>query len=113
MNLNIYSTHKKADNIFRTKILVGQKLIMKSEAHIAYCKTIIFGRFFKWALLAVTCTDPEGGAGGLDPPPPPKKKNDKNKVFLSNTGLDPLKNHKATKPAFNVGPSLAHQPNAI
>ena len=25
--------------------------------------------------------------------------------FLSNTGPDPLKNHKATKPAFKVGPS--------
>ena len=25
--------------------------------------------------------------------------------FLSNTGPDPLENHKATKPAFNVGPS--------
>ena len=23
--------------------------------------------------------------------------------FLSNTGLDPLKNHKTTKPAFNIG----------
>ena len=28
-------------------------------------------------------------------------------------GLDPLKNRKATKPAFNVGPSLARQGNAI
>ena len=27
--------------------------------------------------------------------------------FLSNTGPDPLKNLKATKLAFNVGPSLA------
>ena len=25
--------------------------------------------------------------------------------FLSNTGPDPLENQKATKPAFNVGPS--------
>ena len=32
-------------------------------------------------------------------------KNDKNTGFLSNTGLDPLKNHKVAKPAFNVGPS--------
>ena len=30
-------------------------------------------------------------------------KNHKNIGFLSNTGPDPLKNHKATKPAFNVG----------
>ena len=26
---------------------------------------------------------------------------------LSNTGTDPLKNQKATKPTFNVGPSSA------
>ena len=39
-----------------------------------------------------------GGAGGPDP----TLKNHKNIGFLSNTGPDPLKNHKATKPAFNV-----------
>ena len=31
-------------------------------------------------------------------------KNHKNIGFFINTGLDPLKNHEATKPAFNVGP---------
>ena len=41
-----------------------------------------------------------GGTGGLDPP-----ENHKNIGFLSNTSPDPLKNHKATPPAFNVGPS--------
>ena len=40
-------------------------------------------------------------------------KNDKNIGFLSNTGPDNLKNHKATKPAFNLGPLLARQQNAI
>ena len=30
-----------------------------------------------------------------------------------NTGADPLKTYKATKPAFNVGPSSARQRNAI
>ena len=49
-----------------------------------------------------------GGAGSV-----PSLKNQKNIVFLCNTGLDLLKNHKATKPAFNVGPSLARQRNAI
>ena len=36
-------------------------------------------------------------------------KNHKNVGFLSNTYTDPdpLKNHKAAKPAFNVGPSSA------
>ena len=36
---------------------------------------------------------------------PPEKS--QNIGFLSNTGQNPLKNHKATKPAFNVG---HHQP---
>ena len=40
-------------------------------------------------------------------------KNHKNVGFLSSTGPDPLKNHKAAKPAFNNGPSLARQRNAI
>ena len=44
-----------------------------------------------------------GGDRGLDP----YLKNHKNIGFLSNTGPYPLKNHKATKPAFNVGPSSA------
>ena len=33
--------------------------------------------------------------------------------FLSNTSRYPLKIHKATKSAFNVGPSSARQRNAI
>ena len=41
-----------------------------------------------------------GRSRGSAPPP----ENHKNIWFLSNTGLDPLKNHKATKPAYNVGP---------
>ena len=48
--------------------------------------------------------------GVLDPLPLEKTKN----IGLSrNTGLDRLKNYKATKPAFNVGPSSARQRNAI
>ena len=38
------------------------------------------------------CADPEGGQGVRTP-----LKNHKTIGFLSNTGLDPLKNHKATK----------------
>ena len=36
-------------------------------------------------------------------------KNHKNIGFLCNSGPDPLKNHKVTKSAFNVGPSSARQ----
>ena len=41
------------------------------------------------------------GTGGSGPP-----ENHKKLGFLNNTGPDPLKNHKATKPEFNVGPSF-------
>ena len=47
------------------------------------------------------------GQRGRDPPP----EKSQNIGFFSNTGLDPLKNHKATKPAFNVviiGTSAKH-----
>ena len=55
-----------------------------------------------------------GGGGGTGSPTSPLE-NHKNIGFLSNTGPDPLKNHKATKikPAFNVGLSSARQRNAI
>ena len=46
--------------------------------------------------------DPEGGGGGEQGVQTPLK-NHKNIGFLCNTGPNPLKNHKATKPAFNVG----------
>ena len=47
-----------------------------------------------------------GGGGGAGGPDLPEKS--QNIGFLSNTGPDPLKNHKATKPELNVGPSSAH-----
>ena len=53
------------------------------------------------------CADPEGGRGSG----PPEKS--QNIGFLSNTGPDLLKNHKAFKPVFNVGPSWARQRNAF
>ena len=40
-------------------------------------------------------------------------KNHKAIGFLNNIGSDPLKNHKATEPAFNIAPSSARQRNAI
>ena len=56
---------------------------------------------------AEACIDPEGGGGGggggwqggLEF----LWKITKNIVFFRYTGLDPLENHKATKPAFIVG----------
>ena len=43
-----------------------------------------------------------GGGGGAGGPEPPEKS--QNIGSLCNSGPDPLKNHKATKPAFNDGP---------
>ena len=43
------------------------------------------------------CVDPEVETGGPDHSLP---ENHKIEGFLSNTGLDPLKNNKATEPAF-------------
>ena len=43
-----------------------------------------------------------GGRGSA-----PRLKNHKNIGFLSKTGPDPLKNHKTTKPSFNVRSSSA------
>ena len=57
-----------------------------------------------------THADPEGGTGGQDPHPPEKSQNI---GFHSNTGPNPLKYRKATKPAFNDGPSLTRHQNAI
>ena len=48
----------------------------------------------------------EGGGGGVQASP------GKLLGYPSNAGPDPLENHKATKPAFNVRPSLACQRNA-
>ena len=45
--------------------------------------------------------DPEGGGGKGSGPP--------EIGFPSNNGPDPLKNHEARKPAFNIGPSSARQ----
>ena len=57
--------------------------------------------------------DPEGGGQGVRPPPPSEKSQKYRVFFVCNTGLGPLKNHKATKPAYKVGPASARQGNAI
>ena len=50
-----------------------------------------------------------GGVGGFGP----SLKNHENIGVISNTGPDPLKNHKATEPESNVRPSSARQRAAI
>ena len=55
-----------------------------------------------------------GGIGGPEPPTPHStpEKSPKYRVSLQYWS-NPMKNNKATKPAFNVGPSSARQRNAI
>ena len=65
---------------------------------------------YSFAICIITCAVPEWGQGSGPHSP---LKNHKSIGFLSNTGPDPLKNYKATKPAFNVGLSSARQRNAI
>ena len=64
-------------------------------------------KYLSRGISAATWADPEGGTGGPDTP----SEKSQNIWYLSNTGQDPLKNHKITKPAFNVGPSSVHQRN--
>ena len=52
--------------------------------------------------------DPEGEGQRIQIPP---EKSQKYIGFLTNTGPDSLKNHKDTKPTYNVGPSSARQQN--
>ena len=54
------------------------------------------------------CEGGGGGARGLDPLEKSQKIG-----FLSYTGPDPLKNHKAIKPAFNFGSFSVRQRDAI
>ena len=67
-----------------------------------------FGKSILALILGCDGRIQSGGQGVRTP-----RKNHKNLGFLSNTGPDLLKNHKATKPAFNVGPLSARQRNAI
>ena len=66
--------------------------------------------------IARSWADPEGGGGGGGGGGAGVRTpliNHKNIGFHSNTAPDSLKNHKATKPGFNVEQSWAHQRNAI
>ena len=73
------------------------------------CISTIFSKQAVKALanLCICAWADQEGTGGPDPPPPLKNHNTIG--FPSNTGPDPQKNHKVTKPAFNVGPSYVRQ----
>ena len=63
-------------------------------------------KHFNNRIIIIKCADPEGGGGSGSVLP---EKSQKNIGFLSNACPDPMKNHKAAKPAFSVGPLSAHQ----
>ena len=64
---------------------------------------------FRFAFIAVMRRS-RVGTGVPDSSTP---ENHKNIGFLSNTGQDPLKTHKATKPAFNDALSSARHLNGV
>ena len=89
-------------NIMRYHI---QQVLLHSLNVVPICKT---DGIFPHAWIQ------RGGRGPDHHPPPPSPEELQKYIgFLSNTGPDTLKNHKAIKPAFNVGPSFANQRNAI
>ena len=79
-----------------------------------WCKKHNIGKYittsYKSSRILHTCM---GGFRLGDRGSGPPQKNPRNIGFHSNTGPNPLKKHKATKPAFNVGPSSARQGNAF
>ena len=82
----------------------GYQKTTKDRRRQGRVKTPINGHYS--STIVSVWADAEGG-GARDPnPPPPHCKTEKN-IGFRNTGPVPLKNHKATKPAFNIGPSSA------
>ena len=57
-------------------------------------------------LWGMTCAEPDGVGGNMGSGT--SLENHSNIGFLSNTGPDPLKNHKAAKPEFNGTPAKRH-----
>ena len=80
----------------------SQKLVLYNFLVTVKATALIF--------ISGPCADREGGGGAGVLTPSEKAQNT---GFLSKTGPDRVKNHKATKPAFNVGPSSARKRNAI
>ena len=77
-------------------------------AVIAQASFYVHSTRFDLASGHVSCADPEGVQEVRTP-----LKNYKAIGFYNDYGLDPLEIQRATKPAFNVGPSAARQRNAI
>ena len=66
----------------------------------------LLGMYIGKSVVLVSCADPEGeGCRGSRPPP----EKSHNIGFINNAGQDPLKNHKAAKPAFYVEASRARE----
>ena len=111
MHLNVFV---KIINVAKMKWHTGQYYVVLLKL-ITFAFDSSFFIFLGWTtlfplstLILTACADSEGGGKGSGTP-----SKSQNIVFPSNTGPDPLKNHKTTKTAFNVGPSSARQRNAI
>ena len=90
------------------------KLIEKGKNTIYTPKFGLTGPMFIIKIELNSWADPEGwgGGGGAGAPDLHSEKSQKYRVSKQMV-RNPLKNHKATKPAFNVGSSSTRQRNAI
>ena len=88
--------------------------IILSRVCLAYLFVSLFSLLYIFVFtVRVMCgSRGRGRMSGPSTPPHPPRKSQKYRVF-SKTGLDPLKKHKATKPALNVGPLSPRQQNAV
>ena len=99
-SFGVYLSSKKT---FVSNLKQGFSLQTDYALYLLYCLMYI--------LLSYSSADPDGGSSSGPPPPP--LKNHKNIGFISNTGPDLLKNHKAAKQDSMSGHHPARQCNAI
>ena len=94
----MYTLHVKETQKYMRHAMIPKYILIPN---LGFLPQIIYRYALGSTLLALKpMRGSRGGAGGPDPP----EYSQKNIGFLSNTGPDPLKNHKTTKLAFNVGP---------
>ena len=94
-------------SILNLSVMLGNYLQQITSADdIFRCIFVLGALRVRLETQAFPCADPEGGQGVRIPA---LKISKLYFGFLSNTSQDPLKFHKATKPAFNFGPSSTCQ----
>ena len=97
VNWNVKRIHRQIKHTLTSALVECASFL-----YIKACDTILYSISFHVRI--------QRRGRGPKPPSPDKSQNYR---VSCNTGPDSLKNYKATKPAFKVGPTLARQWNAI